>query len=105
VIGEVVLHDAADWRLKEEGPFGCVSTTAGIDFVMSVALTTPRLVRSAAGDRGQGDTDLLLVLLAPLRGYDNLFEAPAARPGLLAVALCGNPPATQAATATRIAVV
>src|SRR5256886_12752615 len=27
-------------------PFGCVSTTAGIDLVMSVAFTTPRSVRS-----------------------------------------------------------
>jgi len=46
---------------------------------MSVALTTPRSVRSApvTADRRYRS---LLVLLAPLRGDDDLFEAPLLAP-------------------------
>jgi len=54
-------------------------------------------------DRGQGDTDLLLVLLAPLRGDDDLFE-PRCSPGLTgAVALCGKPAGNPGGDGTRIA--
>ncbi len=34
-------------RLNEDGPFGWVSTTAGMDLVMSVAATAPSELRSA----------------------------------------------------------
>src|SRR4029079_19370053 len=34
-------------RLKDAGPLGCVSTTAGMALVMSLADTAPRLARSS----------------------------------------------------------
>ena len=34
-------------RLNEDGPFGWVRTTAGMDFVMSVAVAAPNEFRSA----------------------------------------------------------
>jgi hypothetical protein len=34
-------------RLNDDGPFGCVRTTAGMDFVMSVAVAAPNELRSA----------------------------------------------------------
>ena len=47
MIGEIVLRDAANSDAERGWAVGCVSTTAGMDLVMSVAVTAPKEFRSA----------------------------------------------------------